>query len=90
MINNSLFISLIISLILTGIYYYFNKDSDYYDEDEYQDDSNGKYITLFIGTFIFGYLLLSSFYNGKKLFSGGSSETSNLDISGGNDYRPPF
>lgn len=89
MINNTLVISLIISLILSGIYYYFDKNSDY-DEDEYLDDSNGKYITAFIVIFILGYLLLSSFYNGKKIFSGGNPETSNLDISGGNDYRPPF
>ena len=88
MINNTLVISLIRSLILSGIYYYFDKKSDY--EDEYEEDSNGKYITTFIVIFILGYLLLSSFYNGQKLFSGGNSDTSNLDISGGNDYRPPF
>ena len=90
MINNTLLISLIISVIVSGIYYYFDKNLYYYDEDEYLDDSNGKYITAFIVIFILGYLLLSSFYNGTKLFSGGSSDTSNLDISGGNDYRPPF
>tara|TARA_Y100001958_G_scaffold159954_1_gene164623 strand:+ start:431 stop:697 length:267 start_codon:yes stop_codon:yes gene_type:complete len=88
MINNNLLTSFIVSLIITGIYYYLTKSDDYDNENE-NENSHSRYITVFILIFIPGYLFLSSFYNGKTLFSGGNSESTNIE-SGSNDYRPPF
>ena len=79
MIENKLLISFIISLLLTGIYYFLYKDSDNDDEIEI-----GLYLTIFISILIISYLIQIGYLSDKK--SGGSIE---IDSSGG-QYKAPF
>ena len=84
MIENKLLISFIISLIISGIYYYLYKDDNINEDGEI---NIGIYVTIFIFTLVPIYLIQISYLSDKKSV-GGSAD---IDISGGqSSYKPPF
>ena len=84
MIENKLLISFIISLIISGIYYFLYKEDNTNEKGEL---NIGIYVTIFIFTLIPTYLIQISYLSNKKS-SGGNID---IDISGGSQsYNPPF
>ena len=81
MIENKLLISFIISLIISGIYYYLYKDDNINEDGEINISI---YVTIFIFTLVPIYLIQIGYLSDKK--SGGSIE---VDTSGG-QYKAPF
>lgn len=81
MIKNKLLISFIISLLITGIYYYLYKDTHTEDEN---NKEIGIYVTIFISILIITYLIQIGYLSDKKV-----NKPISTEISGG-EYKPPF
>jgi len=83
MIENNLLISVIISSVITIIYYYLYKNNENNENNENNTDI-GPYLIVFISILIITYLVQIGYFPDKK-----SSKNIDLDISGG-EYKPPF